>query len=213
MLISLKKILTVLTFSLAFSQANAVEYPTFTIDTSASSVVINGSDCWPYCGATPEINPALADQSFSLAASGRDSRHRIRDFVTWSAIGSAIGVYDIAVNIAFSSPDDAIGTTGGGGALLNLTGRIVAGIIDWDREWTSVLFAQGSEIEVSLKDSFLLGDAGSIASALRIRAVNLVPMTTPSPVPLPASLPLLLALIAGGGYAARRRNRMMAQGA
>lgn len=186
-------------------QAMAIEYPTFTIDAAASSVDVNHAACWPRCGATPQINPGLEDVSFKLTESGVGSRHQVRQFVTWSATGSSIGAYDVTANIVFSSPNITSASINGGALLLNMTGRFIAGLVHWDRNWTSIVFDQGSEIKVRLSGLTPFRRGTMFGSTLLVRAVNLAPMNTPSPVPLPASFPMMALLIAGGAYVARRR--------
>ncbi|MFQ1701360.1 hypothetical protein ACJ5NV_12280 [Loktanella agnita] len=202
----MKRLLAVAAIALTASQAAAVEYPTFTVDAAASSVSVTSASCLPRCGITPIINPALSDVSFSLDPSGAGSREQIRNFVIWSANGSSIGEYDVSLDIVFSAPDSVTGGTGGAATFVSFMGKVISGAVQWSKDWQTVSFAQGSEIKVRMDGLEWLDHNGTLGSALQIKAANLVPMTTPSPVPLPASLPIMAVVLMLGGMVARRRG-------
>ncbi|HHI93620.1 MAG TPA: VPLPA-CTERM sorting domain-containing protein [Gammaproteobacteria bacterium] len=194
-----KLLLTASVAGLMVTAANATPYPTFTFDESASSISVtpNGSLCFG-CDLTASFSAGVDGASWT-PTSATDS-WTIGNFIDWNAAGGFGGaLYDVAVTLAFSSPDPASTSTTGAAGYASFFGVISGGFLSWDPV-PSLTFAQGSTLDIALEDGIAIGFGTSVSTGATFTG------NTIAPVPLPATGLLLLAGIAGLGVARKRKK-------
>jgi hypothetical protein len=186
----------------ATGTATAATYPTFQIDYASSSVDITAQT--GDCGAVPclsaSIVPSLSGQSFTPTGPNDTANF---GFIRWTLGDNAVSdfSYSVTATLAFSAPDPAQAVIGGGGTGVVVSGSIVGGTLTWDQAVVSVVFAQGSILDVSFQGGTLNRPRDSIVTRASITGNDIVP------VPLPAALPLLAGAFAVLGIVGMRRRR------
>jgi len=187
-------------------QAEAAGYPTFTIDFTQSSVdVTPTSACSGDCG----ITATFAEPSVSMQFDHVGDRHRLRDIIEWSfdnASSISSGLYDVAVNLVFTSPDVQSTTHTGTSHFATFYGIVSQGILSWDRRRADVMFDQGSELAVMFQTSYEFAFGSTLNTQdILIQALTLAPMEAPSPAPVPPALPIMILAIGAMVYMGRRQ--------
>ena len=120
------------------------------------------------------------------------------------------GIYDVVVNLVFTSPDLQESSTSGKGLFASFFGLITAGVFNWDSSFSDVTFDQGSTIAVAVEDGMTFGHRSTVKTDLALQSVDLVPMNAPSPAPLPAALPAILLALGAMVFVGRRQRAVSA---
>jgi hypothetical protein len=174
----------------------ASSLPTFALDSAASSITIShGGVCASLTCATLEGDFAAGADKFSWNPSDPADTTTQWDFFDWTVTGGGLQSFSISVDLVFSSPDVAFGTGTGSG---QVGGNFVGGQLAWDAP-VEISFAQGSTLFVNLHDMDGTSDAGSSGADFYGEFVAVVP--------LPASVPLLVAGLGALGWVGRRKKR------
>ncbi|PWE28901.1 hypothetical protein DDZ14_18125 [Maritimibacter sp. 55A14] len=179
--------------------ANAATYPTFVLDTDASSISTNitGSICLS-CSITG--NFASGAQNFSWTPTSPTDSIFVNDFFVWDVSGFGGATFDVQVDLAFSDPDAASTSGSGSGFFKTFFGKFSGGGLWWTST-PSVTFAQGSVLDVVFEGPSVLGWGNSVETGATFTGAPI------SPVPLPSAGLLLLGALGGVGFAARRKRR------
>ena len=180
----------------------AATYPTFDIDIGSSSInVTQGSGCVFLSCATLTGSFASGATGFAWTPTGVADSIYVNNFFKWSVEGIGIESFNVAVKLAFSSPDAASANGSGSGLFFTLYGIISGGILDWSSV-ESVSFAQGSKLDIGFDNVQAIGFGNSVYSGATFTGNLIVPV---APVPLPASVPLLGAGLLALGWFGRRK--------
>ncbi len=185
--------------SAAFA-AEAATYPTFVLDTGASSIAVTqGSGCtWGSCATlTGEFGSGATGFSWT-PVSATDSVG-VSDFFKWTVSGIGLENFTVAVNLAFSSPDPATSNGSGSGWFKTLYGIVSAGVLHWGSV-DPVVFADGSQVDIEFDDVHAIGFGSSVTSGATFTG------NTIAAVPLPASVPMLAAGLVALGALRRRKK-------
>jgi hypothetical protein len=195
-------------------EARAQAYPTFELDASASSIDVVRSGCIASCPTLDaQIGPGA--DSFSWTPSGPRDRVFADDIFTWTASSDprpGVTRFDVSAELVFDSPSPT--STGGTGAAfaISLFGDITGGILRWTGV-TSATFADGSRLDIVFEEMRRVFTDG--ARTISTGALFIGNMIQPVdegggptvPVPLPASIWMLMAGMGAVAFAARRRRR------
>ena len=175
--------------SVGVAQAGTVDF------TVANATVADASICLG-CSLDAEIVPGLIGSSFTLAE-GDTETLGFFDLTVEAGGFLAGGVYGVAATLDFNPPGGGISALGGGG-ILNVFFNISAGALVWVQDSFVVDFGNGGQYLVELEQGvdIVLGNARTINADVTLVA---------SPVPLPASLLLLIG--AGGALGAIRMRK------
>jgi hypothetical protein len=189
------------------SKADAV---TFEVDLAGSSVDLRqtGSSflcTLTSCGVEATLASGLGSTTFDLDSAGESESF---EFFTLAGDGGfSFGgtTFDIVATLAFNPPNFSATGNGFGGSLI-LAGQIALGVLIWDDLPTTLTLDDGSIVTVDFADGFF---SEFISGPVSVAAsVTLDSLGSPTPVPLPASLVLLLAAL--GGLVLVGRNRKLA---
>lgn len=194
-----KLLLTASVVGLMATSANATPYPTFVFDESASSVSVTpGASLCFGCSLSASFSAGV-DGAEWTPTSATDS-WSIGNFIDWDAAGGFGGaIYNVAVTLAFSSPDPASTSASGAAGYASFFGVISGGFLSWE-PIQSLAFAQGSTLDVALEGGVALGYGTSVSTGVTFTG------NTIAPIPLPATGFLLLAGLAGLGAARKRKK-------
>ncbi len=204
-----RRILSVTALVLGLSvstQAAASNFPSFTIDFDQSSIDVTTSTCIANCGITVAFTETGAT---SIQFDHNWQRVALNDIIRWdfaNPTALSAGLYDIAMNLVFTSPDYQQSTTRGGGLLATFYGVVSAGILAWDSVAQTVNFDQGSSLLVVLDGGFNFGFGAGLKTGMSIISRDLVALDAPSPAPIPPVLPVMLLALGGMLYMGRKRN-------
>lgn len=192
------------------SQANAAAYPTFTVDFDQSSISVTTAGCISNCGVTGSFTQT-GEQSIQFDYNWDqivlDDILRF-DFLNASAFSS--GLYDIVVNLVFTSPDAETSSSLGSGILTTFYGAVSVGLVAWDSVVKVINFDQGSTLLAKLEGGSQFGFGPYIETDITLIAKDLVAMNAPSPAPVPPALPVMLLALGGMVYMGRRKRASLA---
>lgn len=184
--------------------AVAAQAATFTID--PGNVTVSGTDfCFP---GDCTLQGAVTGGSFDLNNVGDSAS--LSDLFDWDIVlsgfgkkfTSGIGVYNVAVDLAFSAPTPAIVSANGAAGFVTLMGQVSAGVLTWANATGTVSFGTDSYVlNYTLWDVVTGGFGTSTTSGATFALAQ-----APSAVPLPASALLLLGSLGGLGVLRRRRK-------
>lgn len=194
--------------------SSAAVYPEFSLDLGASSVSIGESYCFPRCQVSTGLNTGLANNGDNLdfTFGGLGESLELPNLIEWAISGTGVGAFTLALELVFTSPDEATGSTSGVAKIGTFFGILTKGRLAWSNPNLKVAFDQGSVLNVALQDGYFVdfdryGRGGKLAAGATITPHSLTALETPSPVPLPAALPALLVLVLGGlGFGWKRRR-------
>lgn len=189
----------------ALPAAAATTYPTFALDTGASSITVNQSGCSVLSCATLTAGFAPGATGFSWTPTSASDSIYVSDFFNWSVSGIGIEKVSVAVTLAFSSPESASGGTTGSGLYATFAGIVSAGVLKWN-DVTTVGFGDGSTLTADYDKVVAFGFGNSKTSGATFSGNFVALPDDPSPVPLPASVPLLGAGLAALGLFGRRKR-------
>lgn len=186
--------------------AEATTYPTFTLDADQSSIAVTSGSCTSNCGVDAGF---AASGPVDLTFDFQNQVIRLANFIEWTVTsgGLSANVYDIAVNLVFTAPDDQASNHSGSGVFFTVYGIISGGVLSWDTIAQRVDFDQGSSLRVWLESGVAIDYGDTVASDLIVKAKVLVPLDTPSPAPIPPALPVMLMALAGLFYLGRRQGK------
>lgn len=199
-----KLLLTASVVGLMATAANAATYPTFVFDESESAISVtpNGSLCWG-CSLSASFSAGVDGASWT-PTSATDS-WTIGNFIDWDAAGGFGGaLYNVAITLAFSSPDPTITSGTGAAGYASFFGVISGGFLTWD-PIASLVFDQGSTLDIDLEGGISFGFGTNVSSGVTFTG-NPIIGNTIAPIPLPATGLLLLAGLAGLGAARKRKK-------
>ena len=183
--------------------SEAATYPTFDLDIAASSIsVTQGSGCVFLSCATLTGGFASGATGFNWTPTGPADSIHVNDFFKWTVSGFGVESFNVAVTLAFSSPDAASGNGAGSGWFATLFGLVSGGVLTWSSV-DPVTFAQGSTLDIDYDDVHTAGLGGSAYSGATFTGSPIIPV---APVPLPASVPLLGAGLLALGWLGRRKT-------
>lgn len=185
------------------SMASAITFPTFVIDESASNINITQSSLG---SATLSASFSAGVDGYSWTATSATDDVIIDNLIDWEVTGFGLGVFDVEVTLAFSSPDPASSSSTGGGVFGSFFGIVSGGVLTWNNI-ASVAFAQGSVLGVGMEGGIALGEGNTVSTGARLAGHYIVPNDPIAPVPLPASGLLLLSALGGFGIMSRRRRK------
>lgn len=184
---------------------------TFIFDESASSITVTniGQGCVPgSCTLSASFSHSAAGWSWTPAAEG--DVISVPDFIDWEIQTTngrfgfpptGGGLYDVSVNLAFSSPEPASSLESGRAGFVTVLGAVSGGFVTWSGGGEGVIsFADGSKLAYNLEGALTGGLGKSASTGIEFTAVEL------APVPLPAAGVLLLAAIGGMGVLRRRKG-------
>lgn len=198
--------------SAAIAASPAAAATVFSFDEAASSVSVSPikEGCVgafftkASCTLSADFGSDAAGYSFTADEAG-DADY-VSSFIDWSIVlkgwkPTGAGLYNVAVNLVFSSPDTASGSASGTAGFGTLLGVLSAGGVSWHNGGVgSVSFADGSVLGFDL-DEVLTGGLGtSTTSGIAFTAEAV------APVPLPAAGWLMLAGIGGMAAVGRKRK-------
>jgi len=194
-----KLLLTASVVGLMATVANAATYPTFVFDESASSISLTETHSFCFrCSLSAEFSAGVDGASWT-PTSATDS-WSIGSFIDWTGHGVlGAGLYDVAITLAFSSPDPTSTSGTGTAGFATLFGAISGGVLSWD-PIANLDFAQGSSLAVDLHGGAIIGFGSQVSTGVTFTG------DTIAPVPLPATGLLLLAGLAGLGAARKRKK-------
>ena len=197
--------------ALAFSApkaANATSYPEFSIDFDASSINVSTATCSANCGVTAKFTKS-GTKSHTFKNEGEI--WSLNNLIQWSIKAPVWSVYDITIELLFKSPDEVSSQTDGKGIFWTFSG-LLSGNKLWCDDWTkTVAFDQGSELSLWFEDGASIGLGSKLKTDVHLMAKTLVGNSSPSPVPLPAAFPILMAVLGGlWALGTRQRRRSMA---
>lgn len=191
--------------SLAAPQASASSYPNFVLDLDQSDITVaSTAACSPNCGLTGNFTSS-GDKTVSFGSEGQTVS--LNNLIKWTMEPGALaaGIYNISVDLMFTSPELAETSGGGTGVFWTFFGVLSGGVINWTNPFQDVAFAQGSELGVKM-DKVNFGFSNSSYSNLYLTAEKLVPLAAPSPAPIPPALPVMLLALGGLFYIGRRQR-------
>jgi hypothetical protein len=200
-----RKVITAVVLALTVTLgAVAAQAATFTID--PGNVTISGTDfCFP---ADCTLQGAVTGGSFDLNNVGDSAS--LSNLFDWDIVISGLGarftsgagIYDVAVDLAFSAPMPAIATANGAAGFVTLLGQVSGGVLTWANATGVVAFGKDSYVlNYTLWDVVTGGFGTSTSSGATFALAQ-----APSTVPLPASALLLLGSLGGLGLLRRRRK-------
>lgn len=195
----MKRFLSILAVALLGAvPVSAATYPTFELDLDQSNITVSGAS-----GLSAAINKNVGT---TWTPDSANDSWTIGNLFNWSysaSIWRPEDTFNVAVELAFSSPDPASTSTGGSGTINKswFFGTFVEGVLTWSNT-PDLEFAQGSKLAVNLEggDFFSWGSSFSTGATFTGN-----PATTMAPAPLPASGLLLIGGL--GGLALLRRRR------
>lgn len=182
--------------------AQAATYPTFTLDTAASSIHLT------YDTSCTQLSCATVTGSFGAGATGFNwtptadgQTIDVDDFFHWTVSGFGLEHLNVAVQLAFTSPSSATGGGTGTGFVKTLFGVLSGGALTWSAI-DPIDFADGSRLDIAFESlhGFWLGHHVSSGASFTAQTPE-VPA-----VPLPASIPLLGAALLALAALGRRRT-------
>ena len=199
--------------SAAIVASPAAAATVFSFNESASSVTVSPikEGCvgifFSKASCTLSADFASGASGYSFLADEAGDTDYVSNFIDWSIVLQGIkptgaGLYNVAVDLVFSSPDTASGSASGIAGFGTLLGVLSAGGVSWHNGGVgSVSFADGSVLGFDL-DEVLEGGLGtSTTSGIKFTAEAV------APVPLPAAGWLMLAGIGGMAAVGRKRER------
>lgn len=182
--------------------AEAATYPTFTLDTSASSITVTQSSaCVIFSCATLTGSFGNGATGFNWTPDSATDSISVNDFFRWSVSGYGLEQFTVAVTLAFSSPDSTSADGSGNGWFKTLFGVISGGVLHWGPV-QSAEFDDGSRLDIAFDDVHAFGLGSHTKSGATFTG------NTIAAVPLPASVPLLGAALLA--LAALRRRKKAA---
>lgn len=183
---------------------------TYDFDAAGSTIDLDGVDGCVGAFFTPanchleaDFTSDAEDWSWSTWTVG--SSDTINDFIDWTAVLSGWlptggGIYDVTVNLLFSSPSASSGSASGGSFFVTVAGLLTSGGVTWDNGGQgTVKFEDGTTLAFDLEEGFAFGHSSSATSGVTF---------TLAAVPVPAAGFLLVGAL--GGLAALRRRRKAA---
>ncbi|MGR3586334.1 hypothetical protein [Pseudooceanicola nanhaiensis] len=191
--------------SLAAPQASASSYPNFVLDLNQSKIAVDSTTaCSPNCALNGSFTSS-GEKSVAFGSEGQTVS--LNNLIKWTMQPGALaaGIYNISVELVFTSPELAETSGGGKGVFWTFFGILSGGVIDWTNPFQDVAFAQGSELGVKM-DKVNFGFSNSSYSNLYLTAEKLVPLAAPSPAPIPPALPVMLLALGGLFYIGRRQR-------
>ena len=189
--------------SSAAMTAEAATYPTFVLDTGASSIdVTQGSGCQLFSCATLIGSFGSGATGFNWTPTSAYESVHVDNFFDWVVSGAGLESFTVAVTLVFSQPDATFSNGSGSGLFATFYGIVSAGFLQWS-SIDSVTFAQGSTLDIGFDDVYAYGFGNSVSSGATFTGN---PVVEVSPVPLPASVPLLGAGLLALGLIGRRRK-------
>ncbi|WP_415184225.1 VPLPA-CTERM sorting domain-containing protein [Phaeovulum sp.] len=185
--------------SAAFA-AEAATYPTFVLDTSASTIdVTQNSGCTFFSCATLSGTFGAGATGFNWTPTSPTDSVGVSDFFNWSVSGAGIEGFSVAVTLAFSSPESVVANGSGSGWFKTLFGVVSGGKLVWDTI-NPVVFADGSQLDIAFDNVHAFGFGNSTTSGATFTG------NTIAAVPLPASVPMLAAGLVALGALRRRKK-------
>lgn len=181
--------------------AAASQYPTFTLDLDRSSVSVGRGSCSSNCGVDAGFT---RNGTVSHTYDHEGEVWSLSNLIDWTVNSHALRLYDITVDLLFTSPDEVNSENAGQGLFKSFSGFLSGGLLTWYEGPKEVAFDQGSKLDLWLQSGVHLGLGSSVETGLYLKAKDLAAMETPSPVPLPPALPALVALLAAMLYRGRR---------
>jgi hypothetical protein len=188
--------------------ADAATYPTFVLDTGASSINVALDD--PGCGwLSGVLSCAALSASFGTGATGfswtpgspTDGVY-VSDFFNWNVSGLGFETFNVEVTLAFSAPGAETTTGTGSGGFMTYFGIASAGVLTWSGV-DPITFDDGSTLDIAFDNILAFGYGSSISSGAYFVGNTIAEVAS---VPLPASIPLLgMGLVALGLI--RRRKK------